>query len=129
MHIAIGYAERPRAFGRKRKYRILFLGPSSPVRPLVEFLEVDDHDRTGDLIAVIRGSDGAKKMYDPSAALPPAYDQVGGSIVVFRDRVPQRYAWTKLALVAHEGDVATQLNHALLQARRRGDLPPSGRRE
>jgi hypothetical protein len=31
-------------------------------------------------------------------------------------------SWNQLAVIAHEDDHATILNHALLQARRRGDL-------
>ena len=35
-------------------------------------------------------------------------------------RVPG--AWGKVAVIAHEDDVATMLNHALVQARRKGSL-------
>jgi hypothetical protein len=59
-------------------------------------------------------------MYDPGAILPSAYD--GFHIVVFKDRISGSHAWNKLAVVAHRDDPATMLNHALIQARRRGDV-------
>jgi hypothetical protein len=88
--------------------------------PLAEFLAVDDYTETGDLIAVIRGSDGGRRMYGPTEDLPPAYAQF--RIATYRDRVQAKGAWNKLAVVAAKTDTDTILNHALIQARRRGDI-------
>lgn len=121
VHIALGETEREEAWGRKRKYLVAFLTSGSPQVPLVEFLEVDDYASTRELLAIIRGSDGGKKMYGPGDTLPDVYQQ-NFQIELYRDRVDYPRSWNKLAVIAQENDVATILNHALLQARRRGDL-------
>jgi hypothetical protein len=121
VHIALGEAERAEAWGRDRKYLIAFLTSGSPQIPLVEFLEVDDYESTRELLAIVRGSDGGKKMYGPGDTLPDVYRQ-NFQIELYRDRVIYPRSWNKLAVVAHEDDVVAILNHALLQARRRGDL-------
>ena len=75
---------------------------------------------TRELIAVIRGSDGGRKMYGPAEELPPTYADF--RIATYRDRVQAKGAWNKLAVVTAETDTRTILNHALIQARRRGNL-------
>jgi hypothetical protein len=41
-----------------------------PAQPLVEFVAADDYKQTRELVAVIRGSDGARRMYGVGDALP-----------------------------------------------------------
>lgn len=103
-----------------RLYVVSFLSQRGPQTPLTEFLAADDYAETRELIAVIRGSDGGSKMYGPTQDLPSAY--AGFRIATYRDRVQAKGSWNKLAVVAAETDTDTILNHALIQARRRGDL-------
>lgn len=121
VHVAIGEAERAKAWGRDRTYLIAFLTSGAPQVPLVEFLEVDDYESTHELLAIIRGSDGGKKMYGPGDSLPDVYTQ-NFRTELYSDRVVYPRSWNKLAVIAHEDDHAAILNHALVQARRRGDL-------
>ena len=121
VHIAIGEAGRAKAWGRDRTYLIAFLTSGAPQVPLVEFLEVDDYEQTHELLAIIRGSDGGKKMYGPGDSLPDVYTQHFRT-EVYSDRVVYPRSWNKLAVIAREDDHTTILNHALVQARRRGDL-------
>jgi len=121
VHIALGECERAEAWGRDRKYLIAFLTSGSPQTPLVEFLEGDDYTETRELVAIIRGSDGGKKMYAPTDQLPDVYDQ-HFQVGTYNDRIVYSRSWNKLAVIAHEDDDATMLNHALVQARRRGDV-------
>jgi hypothetical protein len=118
--IALGWAVRHDAWGRDRTYVISFLSQRAPQMPLTEFLATDDYTETGELIAIIRGSDGGRKMYSLGQDLPPAYARF--RITPYRDRVQAKGAWNKLAVVSDEHDIDTILNHALIQARRRGDL-------
>lgn len=120
IQVALGEAPRAEAWGRERKYIIAFLTSGTPQVPLVEFLEVDDYEQTRELIAIVRGSDGGKKMFDPAEPLPSSYEPF--RVEIYRDRINYPRAWNKLAVIAHEDDTDTMLNHALLQARRRGNL-------
>ncbi len=118
--ISLGWAVRPSAWGMDRRYVVSFLSRGTPQTPLAEFLAADDYDETRELIAIIRGRDGGSKMYGPADNLPPAY--AGFRLATYRDRVQAKGSWNKLAVVAAETDTNTILNHALIQARRRGDL-------
>ena len=118
--ISLGRTVRSNAWGTDRAYVVSFLSQRAPSTPLAEFLAADDYAETGELIAVIRGSDGGRRMYGPTEDLPPAYAQF--RIATYRDRVQAKGAWNKLAVIAAETDTNTILNHALIQARRRGDL-------
>ena len=76
------------------------------------------------MVAVIRGSDdGGRKMYAPTAALPPAY--AGLRVEVYRDRITQPGSWNKLAVIASRDDVDTMLAHSLIQAVTRFGIRPS----
>jgi hypothetical protein len=123
VHLALGEAGRTEVWGRDRTYTIAFLTSGAPQVPLVEFLETDDHEDSGDMLAIIRGRDGAKSrtMYGPSDALPDVYEQQF-QIEIYRERIDYPGAWNKQAVIARGSDAETMLNHALLQARRRGDL-------
>lgn len=121
VHVALGETRRLNAWGRDRKYVVAFLTGGAPQIPLVEFLEVDDYSSTHELLAIIRGSDGGRKMYGPADTLPDVYQQ-NFDVQLYCDRVVYPRSWNKLAVIAHEDDHATILNHALLQARRRGNV-------
>ena len=121
--IAEGRQQRPREATRPgERANPQLKGGASCVNPLAEFLAADDYAETNELVAVIRGSDGGRKMYGPAANLPPAYGQF--CIATYRDRVQATGSWNKLAVVVAESDSDAILNHALTQARRRGDLLP-----
>jgi hypothetical protein len=120
LFISLGWTVRPDAWGAARVYVVSFLSQRAPQTPLAEFLAADDYAETGDLIAVIRGSDGGRRMYGPTEHLPPAYAQF--RIATYRDRVRAKGAWNKCAVVAAETDTDAILNHALIQARRRRDI-------
>ena len=53
-----------------RKYVVAFLSGGSPQQPLVEFIAADDYEQTHELVAVIRGSDGGRRMYSAGDTLP-----------------------------------------------------------
>jgi hypothetical protein len=69
-HIGLGETIRKNQWGRDRKYVVAFLSSGSPQRPLAEFVVADDYEETRDLVAVIRGSDGGRRMYGAGDALP-----------------------------------------------------------
>jgi hypothetical protein len=121
VQIALGDAPRDK-WGRERRYRVAFLSSGSPQVPLVEFLETDPKG-SGEMLAVIRGLGGAggRKMFSPSDTLPAPYPEAF-QIRPYRDQIEARNAWNKLAVVVSEDDRESMLNHALLQARRRGDV-------
>jgi hypothetical protein len=119
---AIGECNRTKVWGKDRKYYIVFHVTSGFKRPLVEFLEPDDYEDTGELIAIIRGSDGRRKMYDPAADLPEAYDDF--RIETYRDRIDFPGSWTKLSVVVSEDDTTAMLNHALIQGQSRFGIAP-----
>jgi hypothetical protein len=52
---------------------VSFLSQRAPQTPLTEFLAADDYPHTSELVAIIRGLDGGRKMYGPADELPPAY--------------------------------------------------------
>ena len=120
IHIALGETTRD-AWGRERKYVVAFLTSGSPQVPLVESLAVDDYETSHELIAIIRGKDGGKKMYGPGDLLPDVYRH-NFRTELYCDRVDYTRAWNKMGVIIHEDDDTTLLNHALLQARRRGDI-------
>lgn len=122
VRIALGEAPRADAWGRDRRYIIAFLSAGAPQVPLVEFLEADP-EGSGEMISVIRGFGGgtSRKMFGPSDPLPAPYPEAF-RVESYRDRIHAHGAWNKLAVIVSEDDHDTMLNHALLQARRRGDL-------
>ena len=120
VYIALGWTVRHGAWAWTAPYAVSFLSAWAPQTPLAEFLAADDYAETGELIAIIRGSDGGRKMYGPAEDLPPAYAQF--RIATYRDRVQAKGSWNKLAVITAETDTDTILNHARIQARRRGNL-------
>jgi hypothetical protein len=118
VQIGLGETIRANKWGRDRKYVVAFLSGGSPQRPLVEFAAADDYERTHELVAVIRGSDGARRMYGAGDALPVLYTERFRT-QIYNERIDYPGAWNKLAVVAREDDEQTMLNHALIQSRRR----------
>jgi len=121
VHIGLGETIRKNRWGRNRKYVVAFLSSGSPQKPLAEFLAADDYKETRELVAVIRGSDGGRRMYGPGDALPEIYEERFRT-QMYDDRVDHAGVWHKVVVVAGEDDHATMLNHALIQGRRRGSI-------
>jgi len=118
VHIGLGETVREKRWGRDRKYIVAFLSGGSPQHPLVEFVAADDYQESRELVAVIRGSDGGRRMYDAGDPLPAPYtDRFRTQI--YNERVVHPGAWNKVVVVAHEDDDRAILNHALIQSRRR----------
>jgi hypothetical protein len=118
VQIGLGETIRENAWGRDRKYVVAFLSGGSPQHPLVEFVAADDFHDTRELVAVIRGSDGARRMYGIADKLPAIYVERFRT-QIYNERVVHPGVWNKLVVVAHEDDHATMLNHALIQKSRR----------
>ena len=118
VHIGLGETIRKKKWGRNRKYVVAFLSSGSPQKPLVEFLAADDYKETRELVAVIRGSDGGRRMYGAGDALPRVYEERFRT-QMYGERVDYPGVWSKVVVVAREDDETTMLNHALIQSRRR----------
>jgi hypothetical protein len=118
VQIGLGETIRKNKWGRDRKYVVAFLSSGSPQRPLAEFVGVDDYEETRELVAVIRGSDGGRRMYGAGDALPGVYKERFRT-QMYSERVVYPGVWNKVVVVAHEDDNQTILNHALIQSRRR----------
>ena len=118
MQIGLGETIRDNAWGRARKYVVAFLSGGSPQHPLVEFVAADDYEDTRELVAVIRGSDGGRRMYGIADKLPGVYTERFRT-QIYNERVVHAGAWNKLVVVARDTDNAAILNHALIQSRRR----------
>jgi hypothetical protein len=118
VQVGLGETIRKNKWGRDRKYVVAFLSPGSPQQPLVEFVAADDYEQTRELVAVIRGSDGGRRMYGVGDALPTVYTERFRT-QIYNERVVHPGAWNKLVVVAREDDDETILNHALIQSRRR----------
>ncbi|HYO47693.1 MAG TPA: hypothetical protein VEY33_13500 [Gemmatimonadota bacterium] len=118
VQIALGEAIRKNKWGRDRKYVVAFLSGGSPQQPLVEFVAADDYEQTRELVAVVRGSDGGRRMYGAGDALPAAYTERFRT-QIYNERVVHPGAWNKVVVVAREDDDDAMLNHALIQSRRR----------
>jgi len=118
VQIGLGETIRENKWGRDRKYVVAFLSGGSPQQPLVEFVAADDFEQTRELVAVIRGSDGARRMYGTGDALPVVYTERFRT-EIYNERVVHPGAWNKVVVVAREDDEETMLNHALTQSRRR----------
>ena len=118
VHVGLGETTRTNRWGRDRKYIVAFRSSGSPQQPLAEFVAADDYEETRELLAVIRGSDGGRRMYGSGDTLPVIY-QERFRTQMYSERVVYRGVWNKVVVVAHEDDDETILNHALIQGRRR----------
>ena len=118
VQVGLGETVRANRWGRDRKYVVAFLSSGSPQEPLVEFVAADDYEQTRELVAVIRGSDGARRMYGAGDALPAVYTERFRT-QIYNERIVYPGAWNKLVVVAREEDDEAILNHALIQSRRR----------
>jgi len=118
VQVGLGETIRKNKWGRDRKYVVAFLSAGSPQQPLVEFVAADDYEQTRELVAVIRGSDGGRRMYGVGDALPAVYTERFRT-QVYNERVVHPGVWNKIVVVARENDHEAILNHALIQSRRR----------
>ena len=118
VQIGLGETIRENAWGRARKYVVAFLSGGAPQHPLAEFVAADDFEDTRELVAVIRGSDGGRRMYGIGDTLPGVYAERFRT-QIYNERVAHPGAWNKVVVVAREDDDHTMLNHALIQSRRR----------
>jgi hypothetical protein len=118
IQIGLGETIRENKWGRDRTYVVAFLSGGSPQQPLVEFVAADDYEQTRELVAVIRGSDGGRRMYGAGDALPSPYAERFRT-QIYNERVVYPGAWNKVVVVAREDDEEAILNHALIQSRRR----------
>lgn len=118
VQIGLGETIRTNRWGRDRKYVVAFMSGGSPQQPLVEFVAADDYEQTRELVAVIRGSDGGRRMYGANDVLPALYVERFRT-QTYSERVDHPGAWNKIAVVAREDDDQAMLNHALIQSRRR----------
>jgi hypothetical protein len=118
VHIGLGETLRKQKWGRDRKYVVAFRSSGSPQQPLAEFVAADDYKDTRELVAVIRGSDGGRRMYGAGDALPSVYKEHFRT-QLYSERVAHPGVWNKFVVVAREDDHETMLNHALIQGRRR----------
>jgi hypothetical protein len=118
VHIGLGEVIRRNKWGRNRKYVVAFLSSGSPHQPLAEFVAADDYQETRELVAVIRGSDGGRRMYGPGDTLPGVYRERFRT-QLYSERVVYPGVWNKLVVVVREDSDETILNHALIQGRRR----------
>lgn len=118
VHIGLGETIRKKRWGRDRKYVVAFLSSGSPQQPLAEFVSADDYEETRELVAVVRGSDGGRRMYGVGDPLPAVYKERFRT-QLYSERVDYPGVWNKVVVVAREDDAETMLNHALIQGRRR----------
>jgi hypothetical protein len=118
VQIGLGETVRKNRWGRDRKYVVAFLSAGAPQQPLVEFVAADDYEQTRELVAVIRGSDGGRRMYGAGDALPPVYTERFRT-QLYNERVVHTGVWNKIVVVARDDDDEAILNHALVQSRRR----------
>lgn len=118
VQIGLGETVRENAWGRDRKYVVAFLSGGSPQHPLVEFVAADDFDDTRELVAVVRGSDGGRRMYGIGDKLPAVYAEHFRT-QIYNERVVHPGVWNRVVVVAREDDETAMLNHALIQSRRR----------
>ena len=118
VHIGLGRTIRSNAWGRDRSYLVAFKSSGSPQNPVAEFVAADDHEQTGELLAVIRGSDGGRRMYDAGENLPAIYAQRFRT-QLYSERILHPGVYNKIVVVAREDDDDAILNHALIQSRRR----------
>jgi len=118
VHIGLGETVRKNRWGRDRNYVVAFLSSGSPQQPLAEFVAADDYEETREFVAVVRGSDGGRRMYGVGDTLPAVYrDRFRTQL--YSERVVYPGVWNKVVVVAREDDDETMLNHALIQGRRR----------
>ena len=118
VQIGLGETIRDNTRGRDRKYVVAFLSRGSPQEPLAEFVAADDYAQTHELIAVIRGSDGGRRMYGAGDTLPAIYTERFRT-EIYNERIVYPGAWNRIVVVAHEDEHETMLDHALIQSRRR----------
>lgn len=123
IRLAIGSCERTMVRDEEREYLITgHVAESGAFRPIAEFLATDDHERSGEMIAIIKGKEGTARMYDPTDELPEIYTTF--QTETYRDRVDKPHSYNKLGVVAAKDDVETMLGHTYFQAVSRLGIKP-----
>lgn len=108
-------------WGRKRIYKIVHQLDGDRKVPWGVFMEPDDYEMEGELIALIRGKGpSGRGMYRPAEPLPPEYEQFKTD--VFKARVPRKGAFNRRVVAVDEDDEQTMLDFGLTQAKLRGGL-------
>lgn len=118
VQIGLGETVRENTRGRDRKYVVAFLSGGSPLQPLCEFAAADDYEQTRELVGVIRGSDGGRRMYSAGDPLPAVYAERFRT-GIYNERIVHPGAWNKAVVVVREDEHEAMLDHALIQSRRR----------
>lgn len=116
VQIGIGDPNNPSEYyGKVRGYRLTFeMINGQKRRPIVVFTEADDFEKTGDLVAIIKGKgEGGRSMFAPGDDLPPGYENL--EIAIFRYRISGPQAFNRLAVVARGGSPSAMCTHAFLQ--------------
>ncbi|MCS7137474.1 MAG: hypothetical protein NZ941_03790 [Candidatus Caldarchaeum sp.] len=108
--VAVGERE---AFKAKRK-RILVIVNGKVV---VEYAGVDNYDKTGQLIAVLK-KPNSEEMYRINETLPPEIREF--RIVYHKDFVSSGF--DRLGLLFGSADVQNMINYALVRARLEGQI-------
>jgi hypothetical protein len=102
VQVGLGATIRKNRRGRDRKYVVAFLSGGAPQQPLVEFLAADDYDETHELVAVIRGSDGGRRMYGAGDPLTAIYTERFRT-QLYNERVVYPGVWNKVVVVRPGG--------------------------
>jgi hypothetical protein len=118
IRMAIGQCVRTVRDEEKTYFIVILIGPEGGLRAVAEFLETDDYETTGDVIAIIKGKDGTGQQFDSVDELPAVYGPC--ETPIYRDRVAYLGSYRKLGVVCSELDHAAMLNHGLAQIQIRG---------
>ena len=102
-------------YGKERGYWVAFeMVNGQKRRPILIFMEADDFDTSGALVAVLKGKGaGGRSMFAPGDDLPVGYERL--TVEIFRDRVSGPQAYNRLAVVAEGGGRQAMCTHAFLQ--------------
>ncbi len=122
-YIRIGFGTRA-TVGQQRRRAVVFLsdrpfreqGRAVGGRPVVEFVGVDDYERSH-LLASLTKTPAGKEVHVRSD-LPDDY--AGMEIVPYNSVVTGPYSHRGLAVLLPEGDLAGMLRHGLIRARSMG---------
>ena len=113
-HLVIGFGWRE-AFRRERRRIIVFSG-NSWLWPVVEFVGVDDYDRTKELVWPIK-KPGGNRQYRLSEEPHPDFRSL--RVVPFRDRVGGPGAFKGWSILVREDDHNAMIELALIRAEHR----------
>jgi hypothetical protein len=86
--------------------------------PFTSFQPAADFDQTQELVAVLRGRDGGRKMFSNSDPLPSQYAEM--TIARLSDRIPGHRFRNAACVVVKRDDVMSILRHGQAQVELRG---------